>query len=84
MTSVKFQDQKSNDQIVNIHWIIEKATEFQKNVDFCFIDYPKAFDCLDHNKLWNIIQQMGIPDHLICLKRYLYADQEITEPDMEQ
>ena len=84
MTSVKFQDQKSNDQIVNIHWIIEKATEFQKNVDFCFIDYPKAFDCLDHNKLWNIIQQMGIPDHLICLKRNLYADQEITEPDMEQ
>ena len=84
MTSVKFQDQKSNDQIVNIHWIIEKATEFQKNVDFCFIDYAKAFDCLDHNKLWNIIQQIGIPDHLICLNRNLHADQEITEPDMEQ
>ena len=84
MTSVKFQDQRSNDQIVNIHLIIEKATEFQKNVDFCFIDYAKAFDCVDHNKLWNIIQQMGIPDHLICLKRNLYADQEITEPDMEQ
>ena len=84
MTSVKFQDQKSNDQIVNIHWIIETATEFQKNVDFCFIDYAKAFDCLDHNKLWNIIQQIGIPDHLICLNRNLHADQEITEPDMEQ
>ena len=84
MTSVKFQDQRSNDQIVNIHLIIEKATEFQKNVNFCFIDYAKAFDCVDHNKLWNIIQQMGIPDHLICLKRNLYADQEITEPDMEQ
>ena len=84
MTSVKFQDQKSNDQIVNIHWIIEKATEFQKNVDFCFIDYAKAFDCLDHNKLWNIIQQIGIPDPLICLNRNLHADQEITEPDMEQ
>ena len=53
MTSVKFQDQRSNDQIVNIHWIIEKATEFQKNIYFCFIDYAKAFDCVDHNKLEN-------------------------------
>ena len=78
MTSVKFQDQRSNDQIVNIHWIIEKATEFQKNIYFCFIDYAKAFDCVDHNKLWNIIQQMGKPDHLICLMRNLYADQEVT------
>ena len=78
MTSVKFQDQKSNDQIVNIHWIIEKATEFQKNIYFCFIDYAKAFDCVDNNKLWNIIQQMGIPDHLTCLMRNLYADQGAT------
>ena len=56
MTSVKFQDQRSNDQIVNIHWIIEKATEFQKNIYFCFINYAKAFDCVDHNKLWKILK----------------------------
>ena len=61
----------------------KKQESSRKNL-FCFIDYAKAFDCVDHNKLWNIIQQMGIPDHLICLKRNLYADQEITEPDMEQ
>ena len=66
------------DQIANIHWIIEKASEFQKNIYFCFIDYDKAFDCMDHNKLWRILQEMGIPDHLICLLRNLYAGQEST------
>ena len=78
MTSVKFQDQRSNDQIVNIHLIIGKATEFQKNVDFCFIDYAKAFESVDHNKLWKILKEMGIPDHLTCLLRNLYAGQEAT------
>ena len=66
------------DQIANIHWIIEKAREFQKNIYFCFIDYAKAFDCVDHNKLWKILQEMGIPDHLNCLLRNLYAAQEAT------
>ena len=64
------------DQIVNIHWIIEKAREFQKNIYFCFIDYTKAFHCVDHNKLWKILQEMRIPDHLTCLLRNLYAGQE--------
>ena len=68
----------TRDQIVNIHWIIEKAREFQKNFYFCFIDYAKAFDCVDHNKLWEILKEMGIPDHLICLLRNLYAGQEAT------
>ena len=63
---------------------MNKTREFQKNIYFCFIAYGKAFDCVDHNKQWEILQDMGIPDHLICLKRNLYADQEITEPDMEQ
>ena len=66
------------DQIANICWIIEKAREFQKNIYFCFIDYARAFDCVDHNKLWKILQEMGIPDHLICLLRNLYAGQEAT------
>ena len=66
----------TRDQIANIHWIIKKAREFQKN--FCFIDYAKAFDCADHNKLWKILKEMGIPDHLICLLRNLYAVQEAT------
>uniref|UniRef100_A0A8B9X6S9 RNA-directed DNA polymerase n=1 Tax=Bos mutus grunniens TaxID=30521 RepID=A0A8B9X6S9_BOSMU len=66
----------TRDQIANIRWIIEKAREFQKNIYFCFIDYAKAFDCVDHNKLWKIFQEMGIPDHLICLLRNLYAGQE--------
>ena len=66
------------DQIANIHWIMEKATEFQKNIYFCFIDYTKAFDCVDHNKLWKILQEMGIPDHLTYLLRNLYAGQEAT------
>ena len=68
----------TRDQTVNIYWIIEKAREFQKNIYFCFIDYAKAFDCVDHNELWKILQEMGIPDHLICLLRNLYADQEAT------
>ena len=73
----------TRDQITNIHWIMEKAREFQKNI--CFIDYAKGFDCVDHNKLWKILKEMRIPDHLICLPRNLYAGQEATlELDMEQ
>ena len=68
----------TRDQIANIRWIIEKAREFQKNIYFCLTDYAKAFDCADHNKLWKILQEMGIPDHLTCLLRNLYADQEAT------
>ena len=68
----------TRDQIANIHWIIEKAKEFQKNIYFCFIDYKKAFDCVDHNKLWKILQVMDIPDHLTCLLRNLYTSQEAT------
>ena len=68
----------SRDQIANICWIIEKAREFQKNIYICFIDYAKAFDCVDHNKLWKIVQEMSIPDHLTCLLRNLYAGQEAT------
>ena len=67
------KDRGNRDQITNIHWIIGKAREFQKNIYFCFIDYVKAFDCVDHNKLWKILQEMGIPDHLTCLLRNLYA-----------
>ena len=63
----------TRDQIANIHWIIKKAREFQKNIYFCFIDYAKDFDCVDHNKLWKILKEMGIPDHLTCLLRNLYA-----------
>ena len=69
---------ETRDQIVNIRWIIKKVREFQRNIYFCFIDYAKAFDCVDHNKLWKIVQEMGIPDHLICLLRNLYACQEAT------
>ena len=68
----------TRDQIANIHWIMEKAREVQKNIFFCFIDYAKAFDCVDHNKLWKILKEMGIPDHLTCLLRNLYAGQEAT------
>ena len=64
------------DQIANIHQIIRKARDFQKNIYFCFIDYAKAFDCVDHNKLWKILKELGIPDHLTCLLRNLYAGQE--------
>ena len=66
------------DQIANICWIIEKAREFQKNIYFCFIDCAKAFDCVSHSKLWKILKEMGIPDHLTCLLRNLYAGQEAT------
>ena len=69
----------NRDQIANIRWIIKKAREFQKKkIYFCFIDYAKAFDCVDHHKLWKILQEMGIPEHLICLLRNLYAGQEAT------
>ena len=68
----------TRDQIANICWIIGKKREFQKNIYFCFIDYVKAFDCVDHNKFWKILQEMGIPDHLICLLRNLYVGQEAT------
>ena len=68
----------TRDQIANIRWITEKAREFQKNIYFCFIDYAKAFDCVDHNKLWKILQEIEIPDHLTCLLRNLYAGQETT------
>ena len=68
----------TRDQIANIQWIIKKAREFQKNICFCFIDYAKAFDCVDHNKLWKILKEMGIPDHLTCLLRNMYAGQEAT------
>ena len=66
------------DQIANIHWIIKKVRDFQKNTYFCFIDYAKAFDCVEHNKLWKILKAMGIPDHLTCCLRNLYAGQEAT------
>ena len=76
---------RNRDQIANICWIIEKAREFQKNIYFCFIDYAKAFDCVDHNQLWKILKEMGIPDHLTCLLRNLYTGQEATvRLDMEQ
>ena len=68
----------TRDQVANIHWIIEKVREFQKNIYFCFIDYAKAFDCVDHNKVWKILKEMGIPDHLTCLLKNLYAGQEAT------
>ena len=74
----------TRDQIANIRWIMEKARNFQKSIYFCFIDYAKAFGCVDHNKLWKILKEMGIPDHLTCLLRNLYAGQEATELDMEQ
>ena len=68
----------TRNQIANIRWIIKKAKEFQKNIYFCFIDYAKAFDCVDYNKLWKILNKMGIPDHLTCFLRNLYAGQEAT------
>ena len=68
----------TTDQIANIHWITEKAKEFWKNIYFCFIDYVKAFEYVDHNKLWKILQEMGVPDHLTCLLSNLYAGQEET------
>ena len=77
----------TRDQIANIRWIMEKTREFHKNTYFCFIDYAKAFDCVDHNNLWKILREMGIPDHLTCLLRNLYAGQEATvqkQLDMEK
>ena len=75
----------TRDQIANIHWIIKKAREFQKNIYFCFIDYAKAFDCVDHKKLWKILKEMGIPDHLTCVLRNLYTSQkQLLELDMQQ
>ena len=68
----------TRDQIANIYWIIEKVREFQENIYFCFIDNAKAFDCVDHNKLWKILKEIGIPDHLNCLLRNLYSGQEVT------
>ena len=69
---------RTRDQTANIHWIIEKAKELQKNIYFCFIDYTKDFDCVDHRKLWTILKEMGISDHLTCFRRNLYAGQEAT------
>ena len=68
----------TRDPIANIRWIIKKAREFQKNIYFCFVDYAKVFDCVDHSKLWKILKEMGIPDHLTCLLRNVYAGQEAT------
>ena len=79
------KDRGTRDQIASIRWIMEKGRVFQKNIYFCFIDYAKAFDCVDHNKLWKILKEMGIPDHLTCLLRNLDAGQEATvRTDMEQ
>ena len=74
----------TRDQIANIRCIIEKVREFQEHIYFSFIDYAKAFDCVDHNKLWKILKEMGIPDHITGLLRNLYAGRNATEPDMEQ
>ena len=75
----------TREQIANVHWIIKKAGELQKNIYFCFIDYTKAFDCVDHNNLWKILKEMGIPDHLTCLLRNLYAGRkQQLELDTEQ
>ena len=71
-------DLEKIDQIANIHWMIKKGREFQKNIYFCFIDYTKDFYCVDNNKLWKILKEMRVPDHLTCLLRNLYADQEAT------
>ena len=70
--------------MANIHWIIKKPTEFQKNIYFCFIDYAKAFDCVDYNKLWKILKEIGICNHHTCLLSNLYVDQEVTEPETEK
>ena len=77
MTSFR-KGRGTRDQIANIRWIMEKAREFRKNIYFCFIDCAKAFDCVDHNKLWKILQEMGIPDQLTCLLTNLYVDQEAS------
>ena len=74
----------TRDQTANIHWIMGKAKEFQKNIYFCFIDYAKAFDCVDHNTLWKILKEKGIPDHLTCLLRNLYAGQKALVPNRKR
>ena len=85
MIKLDLEKAEESDQIDNIHWIIRKAREFQKNIYFCFIDYAKAFDCVDHNKLWKILQEMGIPDHLTCLLRIcMQVRRQQLEVDMEQ
>ena len=76
MFKLDLEKAEEQSQTASIHWITEKGGEFQKNIYFCFIDYAKAFDCVDHNKLWKILKEMGIPDHLSCLLRNLYAGQE--------
>ena len=78
MYKLDLEARRTRDQIANIYWITEKAKEFQKTIHFCFTDYAKAFDCVDHNKLWKILKEMGIPDHLTCLLRNLYAGQKAT------
>ena len=78
MFKLDFKRQRTRDQIADIHWITEKVREFQKNLYFCFIDYTKAFDCVNHNKLWKILQEREITDNLTCLLRNLYAGQEAT------
>ena len=78
MFKLVLEKAEARDQIANIRWIMERAREFQKNIYFCFIDYAKAFDCVDHNKLWKILKEIGLPDHLTCLLRNLYAGQEAT------
>ena len=75
---LKKEEELEINQSASIRWIIEKAREFQKNICLCFIDYTKAFDCVDHDKLWKALREMGIPDHLICLLRNLYVSQEAT------
>ena len=74
MFKLDLEKAETRDQIVNICWIIKKTREFQKNIYFCFIDYANAFDCVNHNKLWKILKEMGIPDHLTCLLRNLHID----------
>ena len=74
----------NRDHIANIRWITERTREFQKNIYFCFIDYTKALDCVDHNKLWEILKEIGVPEHFTCLLRNLYADQKAIELDMER
>ena len=80
----KEEEGHGRDQIASICWIIQKTREFQKNNYFCFIDHAKDFDCVDHNKLWKILKEMGIPDHLTCLLRNLQVKEQQLEPDMEQ
>ena len=85
MFKLNLERQRNQKSITSIRWIIEKAREFQKNICFCFINYAKAFDCVDHNKLWKILKEMGIPDHLICLLRNLYeVKKQPLEVDMKQ